>query len=96
MTGPDGDRSPGIWRITAVDPPTSLEYTDAFADADWAQIDDMPVSRVRVRLTEREGCTRMEMQMTLECREDLEKLLSTGGVQGLRDAVGQVDALLTA
>lgn len=96
MTGPDGDRSPGIWRIMAVDPPTSLEYTDAFADADWAQIDDMPVSRVRVRLTEREGCTRMEMQMTLECREDLEKLLSTGGVQGLRDAVGQVDALLTA
>ncbi|MGH2896762.1 MAG: SRPBCC family protein [Solirubrobacteraceae bacterium] len=96
MTGPDGDTSRGIWRIAAVDPPTSLEYTDAFADADWAQIDDMPVSRVRVRLTERAGATRMEMQMTLESREDLEKLLSTGVVQGLREAVGQVDALLTA
>lgn len=95
MTGPDGDTSRGIWRITAVDPPTSLEYTDAFANPDWAQIDDMPVSRVTVRLTEREG-TRMEMQMALESREDLEKLLSTGAVQGLREAVSQVDALLTA
>jgi uncharacterized protein YndB with AHSA1/START domain len=94
MSGPDGESSRGMWRVTAVGPPTSLEFTDAFADASWAPITDMPVSRVRVRLTERDGGTRMEIRYTLESREDLEKLLGTGVVEGLRGAVGQIDELL--
>ena len=44
MTGPEGDRSWGTWRVTAVDRPTSVEFTDAFADADGTPIADMPVS----------------------------------------------------
>jgi len=96
MTGPEGDTSRGLWQVTAVTPPTSLEFTDAFADADGAPSADMPVSRVRVQLTERDGGTRIEMHFTLESREDLEKLLSTGVVEGLRQAVGQMDAVLAA
>src|SRR4029450_9535154 len=64
MTGPEGDRSWGTWRITAVDPPTSLEFTDAFAAADGTPIGNMPVSTVRVQLTARDGGTRMELQST--------------------------------
>ena len=41
MTGPDGDRHHGVWRVTAVDPPTSLEFTDAFAETDGTSIADM-------------------------------------------------------
>jgi hypothetical protein len=36
----------------------------------------------------------MEMRLMLESREDMERLLSTGVVDGLRQAVGQMDALL--
>jgi uncharacterized protein YndB with AHSA1/START domain len=93
MTGPEGDTW-GMWRVTAVDPPTWLEFTDAFADTDGTPIADMPVSRVRVRLTERDGGTRMEMQSTFDAREDMEKLVSMGVVEGLQQAVGQMDALL--
>jgi uncharacterized protein YndB with AHSA1/START domain len=93
MTGPEGDTW-GMWRVTAVDPPTSLEFTDAFAEPDGTPIADMPVSTVTVQLTERDGGTRMEMRLMLESREDIEKLLSTGVVEGLRQAVGQMDALL--
>jgi uncharacterized protein YndB with AHSA1/START domain len=64
MTGPEGDRSWGTWRITAVDPPTSLEFTDAFAAADGTPIGNMPVSTVRVQLTARDGGTWMELQST--------------------------------
>jgi uncharacterized protein YndB with AHSA1/START domain len=92
MTGPDGAMR-GKWRVTAVDPPTSLRFTDAFADQDGSRIADMPVI-VKVRLTERDGGTRMEMHMTFASREDMKKLLSTGIVEGLRQAVGQIDALL--
>jgi uncharacterized protein YndB with AHSA1/START domain len=94
MTGPEGDTSRGMWRVTAVDPPTSLEFTDAFADTDGTPIADMPVHAVRVRLTERDGGTRMEMNSTFESREDMEKLVSMGMVEGLQQAVGQMDALL--
>jgi uncharacterized protein YndB with AHSA1/START domain len=93
MTGPEGDTW-GMWRVTAVDPPTWLEFTDAFADTDGTPIADMPVSRVRVRLTERDGGTRMEMHSTFDTREDMEKLVSMGVVEGLQQAVGQMDALL--
>jgi uncharacterized protein YndB with AHSA1/START domain len=94
MTGPDGDRSWGTWRVTAVDPPTSLELTDAFADADGTPIADMPVSRVRIQLAARAGGTRMEIHAAFESREDLEKWVSMGTVEGLQQAVGQMDALL--
>ncbi|MGH8956889.1 MAG: SRPBCC family protein [Microbacterium sp.] len=96
MTGPEGDTPRGMWRVTAVEPPTSLEFTDAFADTDGTPIADMPVSKVRVQLTERNGGTRMEIHSTSESREDLEKLVSMGAVEGLQQAVGQMDALLAA
>src|SRR5215216_3255019 len=38
MTGPEGDTHRGVWGVTAVDPPTSLEFTDAFADTDGTPI----------------------------------------------------------
>ena len=94
MTDPEGDKSRGIWRITAVDPPTSLEFTDLFANGDGTPVADMPVSTVTVQLAEDDGGTRMEMRYMLESREDLEKLLGTGVEEGLRGAVGQMDALL--
>jgi uncharacterized protein YndB with AHSA1/START domain len=92
MAGPDG-ATRGIWRVTAVDPPTLLEFTDAFADADWTPIADMPVSIVSVRLSERDRGTRMEMQWTFNSREDMEKMVQIGFVEGLQGAVGQMDAL---
>jgi uncharacterized protein YndB with AHSA1/START domain len=94
MTGPEGDRSWGTWRFTAVDPPTSLAFTDAFADPDGTPIADMPVTTITVRFTDRDGGTRMEMRASFESREDMEKWVSVGTVEGLQQAVGQMDALL--
>jgi uncharacterized protein YndB with AHSA1/START domain len=94
MTGPDGESHSGMWRVTVVDAPTSLEFDDVYAEADGRPIADMPVSRVEVRLAERESGTRMEMRSNFESREDLEKWLETGTREGLRQAIAQMDALL--
>jgi uncharacterized protein YndB with AHSA1/START domain len=94
MTGPEGERSWGTWRVTAADPPTSLAFTDAFADANGTPIADMPVSTIRVQLTERGGGTRMQIHVAFESRQDMEQWVSVGSVEGLQDAVGQMDALL--
>jgi uncharacterized protein YndB with AHSA1/START domain len=96
MTGPEGDAHHGVWRVTAVGSPTSLEFADIFANADGTPITDMPVNRVRVRLTEREGGTRMEMRSKFESREDLDKWLSTGTLEGQQQAIAQMDVLLPA
>ena len=94
MTGPDGDVHRGVWRVIAVDPPTTLEFADAFADADGAPLADAPTSNVAVRLVERDGGTRMEMRVTFETREDMEQIVDMGTVEGLKQAVGQLDGLL--
>jgi uncharacterized protein YndB with AHSA1/START domain len=96
MTGPDGDRSWGTWQVTALDPPTSLEFTDLFADRDGTPIADMPVGKVTVELTERAAGTRMELHWVFDSREDMDKWVSFGSVEGLQDAVGQMDALVTS
>jgi uncharacterized protein YndB with AHSA1/START domain len=95
LTGPEGDKSWGTWRVTAVDPPSSLEFTeDACADGDVAPDEDMPLHSVSVQLGERDGGTRMEMRLRFESREDMEKLVEMGTPEGLQQAIGQMDALL--
>ena len=54
----------------------------------------MPVFTVRVRLTERDGGTRMAMHLRFESREHMERMVAMGTVDGLQQAVGQIDALL--
>jgi uncharacterized protein YndB with AHSA1/START domain len=94
MTGPDGDRSWGTWQITAVDPPVSLELTDAFAAPDGTPVAAMPVSTITVRFSARGGGTRMALRVAFASREDMERWVSMGTVEGLRQAVAQMDALL--
>jgi uncharacterized protein YndB with AHSA1/START domain len=94
MTGPDGDRYHGWWRIEATDPPRSLRFSDGFADGEGNPNPQMPVTAVEMRLGERDGGTRMELRSTYASLEQMEQLLEMGMEQGLREAVGQMDALL--
>jgi uncharacterized protein YndB with AHSA1/START domain len=96
MIGPEGDAHHGRWRVTAVGAPTSLEFADVFADESGTPIADMPVTTVSVRLAERDGGTRMEIRSRFESRDDLERWLSTGTLEGQQQAVGQMDAMLAA
>ncbi|MEV5431912.1 SRPBCC domain-containing protein [Streptomyces sp. NPDC052701] len=96
MTSPEGEKYRGWWRITSVDPPTSLEFVDGFADQEGRPNADMPTTTARVRLTEHEGGTRMELRSAFDSREQMEQLVNMGMVEGLQQAVGQIDALLAA
>jgi uncharacterized protein YndB with AHSA1/START domain len=94
MTGPEGETPHGWWLITSVEPPRALEFTDGFADQDGNPNDDMPIMTVRVSLRELDGRTRMEIRSSFESREDMERLVDMGAVEGLQEAVGQMDGLL--
>ncbi|GAA2726074.1 SRPBCC domain-containing protein [Actinocorallia aurantiaca] len=96
MTGAEGEQYHGWWRITSVEPPTSLEFVDGFADAEGKPDEDRPTTVIRVRLTARDGGTRMEMHSTFDSLEQMEQLIDMGMAEGMEQAVGQMDALLAA
>lgn len=96
MTGPEGEKFGGWWRVATVTPPTALEFTDGFSGPDGKPNPEMPTTSVRMTLSEREGGTRMELRSVFDTREQMEQLAEMGMVEGLRQSIGQMDGLLVA
>jgi uncharacterized protein YndB with AHSA1/START domain len=94
MTGPDGERTHGWWRVTSVDPPRLLEFTDGFANADGTPNAATPTTAVQMQLGEHDGRTRMRLRFVYESREYMEQLERWGALEVYPQSVGQMDALL--
>ena len=94
MTGPEGEMSRGWWRVTAVDPPRSLEFTDGFANRDGTPNADTPTTAVRMRLAGHDGRTRMELRFVFASSEHMERLERWGAFDVFPQSVGQMDAVL--
>lgn len=96
MTGPDGDRPRGWWRVIEVDAPKLLVFDDGFADEDGTPNPEMPTTTTRVTLHEREtGQTVMKIETTFPSLEAMEEMAAMGMEEGLRSAVDQIDNLLS-
>ncbi|MBR8741375.1 SRPBCC domain-containing protein [Nocardiopsis sp. MG754419] len=93
MTGPQGDRHHGWWKVVAVSPPTSLEFVDGFADADGTPSEKLR-NTTRVEISEHDGGTRMVTRSTFASEEEMRQLMGMGMEEGMREAAGQIDALL--
>jgi uncharacterized protein YndB with AHSA1/START domain len=94
MTGPDGERPRGWWKVLSVDPPNGLELEDGFADAEGNPTDD-PVGLMRITIRPAgDGRTEMLVASTFPSAEAMEQLLAMGQEEGMREAMGQIDALL--
>jgi uncharacterized protein YndB with AHSA1/START domain len=97
MTGPEGDKHRGWWRVLAVDPPHRLEFEDGFADDTGKPNPDLPTTTVRVALSERDGGgSRMEVVSTFPSLEAMEQMIAMGMEEGMKEAAGQIDQLLAA
>jgi uncharacterized protein YndB with AHSA1/START domain len=96
MTGPEGDKHGGWWRVLAVDAPHSLEVQDGFSDDTGSPDPDMPSTIMRVVLSEEGGGTKMVMTSTFPSLEAMEQLTDMGMEEGLRAAMAQMDEVLAA
>ena len=94
MTGPDGEKARGWWVITSLRPPHRLEFDDGFADENGEPVGDMGAIHGVVTLEASEAGTRMTAVTTFESVEQLEKMSAMGMEEGMREALGQIDALL--
>jgi uncharacterized protein YndB with AHSA1/START domain len=97
MTGPEGDQPRGYWEILEAAAPHRLVFRDGFADADGTPNSDMPLTEARVTIGELgDGRTRMSITSIFPDAAALEQLLAMGMEEGLKEAVGQIDAILAA
>ncbi|MFZ3394256.1 SRPBCC domain-containing protein [Rhodococcus sp. 7Tela_A2] len=96
MSGPEGEKYPGYWEVTAVDEPTSFSFSDGFADADFNPDPTLPVSVNVYTFTSHDGGTRATYVSTYESAEALEKVVDMGIIEGSSSAIGQIDDLIAA
>lgn len=91
MTGPDGERSSGYWEWLDVDPLRSFEVRDGFAGDD---ADAMPSMRMVFTFGQTQAGSQMTTTTFFDSMADLERLSAMGMVEGMREAMGQMDAVL--
>jgi uncharacterized protein YndB with AHSA1/START domain len=94
MTGPDGTQSWGWWRIVDLEKPRRLEFEDGFADDTGEPTGDLGITRGVVTFEDLGGRTRMTSVSTFESAEQLEQMIQMGMEEGMREGMGQIDAVL--
>jgi uncharacterized protein YndB with AHSA1/START domain len=95
MTGAAGDKHHGRWRVNAVETGRLLRFDDGCVDDTGAPSDEMPTISTEVLLTSvLPGKTRMTMVSRFASIEDMEQMLARGTDEGMKLAVGQIDAVL--
>jgi uncharacterized protein YndB with AHSA1/START domain len=95
MTGPEGDQPRGYWTIDEVEPPSRLVFRDGFAHDDGSPNTDLPESTARVTIEAiGGGKTRMSILSKFASTEAMEQVLAMGMEEGLKEAIGQIDAIL--
>jgi uncharacterized protein YndB with AHSA1/START domain len=94
MTGPEGEKYHGWWRIEEAEPPNSLRFEDGFADDEGKPNPKMPTTTATVTIAEADGTATMTIQSRFPDREGMEKMIEMQMEQGMTEAVDQIDALL--
>ena len=95
LTGPDGTRYHGWWRIVSVDAPSALEFEDGPADADGVPDERVPLNRSAVHIEEATpGTVAMTLTTTFPSSEAMAQALAAGAAEGMAQALGQLDELL--
>ena len=94
MTGPDGSRHHGWFRFLAVDPLKSFEVEDGFSNPDGSRNDSLPTARMIFRFEPSANGTRFHGVAKYASLEAMETVLKMGMEQGIRSAMGQIEAVL--
>ena len=95
MTGPDGEKHHGRWRIEEVEPPHRLHIIDAALDDEGKPEDGGPTA-MTVEIAEADGKATMSIRTHFGDRESMEQMLEMGMEQGMTETLNQVDALVSA
>ena len=96
MTGPEGEKFCGYWRVTEVSEPDFFAFADGFADEQFNPNTDLPESQNVYSFAPHESGTRATFVATYPSAEGLQQVLDMGMIEGATAAIGQIDELLAA
>ena len=95
MTGPAGDRHAGYWDVLEADAPRRLLVRDGFADETGAANDQLPTTLMQVDVEEAaSGGVVVTIRSEFPSLEAMEQMIEMGMEEGLREAMGQIEAIL--
>jgi uncharacterized protein YndB with AHSA1/START domain len=95
MTGPQGDQSRGYWEIVEIDPPRRLVLSNGLADNAGKPDPAFPITGMHVWIEPIDARrTQMKLVSSFPTVEGMDQMLQLGMEEGLREAVGQIDAIL--
>jgi len=94
MVGPEGDVSRGYWEFLDVKAPHSFEVRDGFCHADGTPNTAMPSMRMTFEFEATGSGSRLTTTTFFTTVGELRQLVDMGMEEGMREAMGQIDAVL--
>ena len=98
MTGPDGSTHGGYWEWIDVTEPAgdvgSFEVRDGFSNPDGTPNTDLPTGRMVFNFEPTDTGSRVVCTSYFNSADELAQLLEMGQEEGMREAMGQIDAVL--
>jgi uncharacterized protein YndB with AHSA1/START domain len=94
MSGPDGTVSRGWFRFLAVEPTHRFEVEDGFSDEHGTPNKGMPTMRMTFTFEPTANGSRSKIVTKFPSIESMEQLVQMGMMEGMKSAMGQIDAVL--
>lgn len=94
MTGPDGATSSGWWIFRAIERLRRIDIEDGFSNPDGTPNTSMPTMRMSFTFEATPTGSRFTSVTRFPNVETMEQLVKMGMLEGLRSAMGQLDAVL--
>lgn len=94
MNGPRGEKSTGVWEFLAIEEPHRFSVLDSFADEHGKPLEGFPAQRMSFTFDSTPEGTRMVTTSHFDSVDALEQVVEMGQVEGIKMAMGQLDAVL--
>ena len=96
MTGPEGEKSHGWWRIEAIDKPHRIDFLNGLAGEDGEPAPGTEPAPTYALFSPADGGgTRMTVVTTFISVDQMETMIGMGMREGLSLAMGQIDSVLS-
>ncbi len=94
MVSPQGEHSYGSWEFLRIDEGTAFEVLDAFTDAEGTVFEGFPAMRMVFTFEPTPEGSTLRNVTYFDSLEALEQVVEMGAIEGSRQAMGQLDAVL--
>lgn len=94
MTGPEGEKSFGWWRIEALDKPHRIDFRNGLAGDDGEPVPGTEAMPTYALFEASGSGTRMTVVTNFPSVELMEKMIGMGMREGMSAAMSQIDSVL--